>query len=51
MNDMAMSVANNYAIPRRVGSHRTRQIVNYVMTGLCALAVVIKPSGAIFHLP
>jgi phosphate transport system permease protein len=41
MNDMAMPVAQNYAIPRRVGSHRARQIVNYTMTGLCAFAVVV----------
>ena len=36
-----MSAAQSYAIPRRVGSHRARQLVNYTMTGLCALAVVI----------
>ncbi len=36
-----MSVAQSYVIPRRVGSHRARQIVNYTMTGLCALAVVL----------
>ena len=41
MNPMAISAARSYAIPRRVGSHRARQIVNYTMTGLCALAVVI----------
>jgi phosphate transport system permease protein len=38
---MAMTAAHSYAIPRRVGSHRARQLVNYTMTGLCALAVVI----------
>ena len=38
---MAISAAHSYAIPRRVGSHRARQLVNYTMTGLCALAVVI----------
>ena len=36
-----MSVARSYAIPRRVGSHRARQVVNYTMTALCALAVVL----------
>jgi len=36
-----MTAAHSYAIPRRVGSHRARQLVNYTMTGLCALAVVI----------
>ena len=41
MNNMAMSVARSYAIPRRVGSHRACQIVNYTMTGLCAFAVVV----------
>ena len=40
-SDMAMSMARGYAIPRRVGSHRARQMVNAVMTGLCALAVVL----------
>jgi phosphate transport system permease protein len=38
---MALTAAQSYAIPRRVGSHRARQLVNYTMTGLCALAVVI----------
>src|SRR5207248_3100429 len=41
MNQMTMSVAHSYAIPRRVGSHRARQAVNATMTGLCALAVVV----------
>ncbi|HEX6835849.1 MAG TPA: phosphate ABC transporter permease PstA [Polyangia bacterium] len=38
---MAITVAHRYVIPRRVGSHRARQAVNYTMTGLCALAVVL----------
>jgi phosphate transport system permease protein len=38
---MAISAAQAYAIPRRVGSHRARQLVNYTMTSVCALAVVI----------
>ncbi|MGZ3426704.1 MAG: PstA family ABC transporter permease, partial [Polyangia bacterium] len=41
MSQMAMTVAQSYAIPRRVGSHRARQAVNATMTGLCALAVVV----------
>jgi phosphate transport system permease protein len=41
MNQMAMSVAHSYAIPRHVGSHRARQAVNATMTALCALAVVV----------
>ena len=41
MSDMAMPVAQSYVIPRRVGSHRARQVVNYIMTGLCAMAVVV----------
>lgn len=41
MSHMAITVAPSYVIPRRVGSHRARQIVNYTMTGLCALAVVL----------
>jgi phosphate transport system permease protein len=41
MNQMTMSVAQSYAIPRRVGSHRARQVVNATMTGLCAMAVVV----------
>jgi phosphate transport system permease protein len=41
MSQMAMTVAQSYAIPRRVGSHRARQAVNATMTGLCALAVVL----------
>jgi phosphate transport system permease protein len=36
-----MTAAHSYAIPRRVGSHRARQLVNYTMTALCALAVVV----------
>jgi len=36
-----MTAAHSYAIPRRVGSQRARQLVNYTMTGLCALAVVV----------
>ena len=38
---MTMTAAQSYVIPRRIGSHRTRQAVNYVMTGLCAFAVVV----------
>ena len=42
MNPMSMTrVANSYAIPRRVGSHRARAGTNVVMTGLCASAVVV----------
>ena len=41
MSHMAITVAPSYVIPRRVGSHRARQVVNYTMTGLCALAVVV----------
>jgi phosphate transport system permease protein len=41
MTQMAMTVAQSYAIPRRVGSHRARQVVNLTMTGLCAFAVVV----------
>jgi phosphate transport system permease protein len=38
---MMEQVARGYAIPRTVGSHRTRQVVNGLMTVLCGSAVVI----------
>ncbi|HEX8952063.1 MAG TPA: phosphate ABC transporter permease PstA [Polyangia bacterium] len=41
MSEMTLTAAQSYAIPRRVGSHRARQLVNYTMTGLCAFAVVV----------
>ncbi|MDB4970475.1 MAG: Phosphate transport system permease protein PstA [Myxococcales bacterium] len=41
--NMAMTnvAAGQYAIPRRVGSHRARAVTNGVMTGLCAAAVAL----------
>ena len=36
-----MAASRSYAIPRRIGSHRARQLVNYTMTGLCAFAVIV----------
>ena len=38
---MTMSAARRYAIPRTVGSHRARQLVNGAMTISCGAAVVI----------
>src|SRR5215471_1850610 len=41
MNPMAMPQAVSYSIPRRIGSYKARAIVNIIMTGLCAAAVVV----------
>jgi phosphate transport system permease protein len=49
---MAMSHAASMAIPRRIGNQRSRTIVNYAMTGLCGLAVVLAllPLVSVFWL-
>jgi phosphate transport system permease protein len=38
---MAMTQPASYPIPRRIGSYRARTIINAIMTGLCATAVVV----------
>jgi phosphate transport system permease protein len=41
MNPMVMTQPATYSIPRRVGSYKARALVNLIMTGLCAGAVVV----------